>query len=120
MINDGEATPLQILEDGYSVEDGIRGIAPRRTNNKRTSSIIVRALRVSTAIVAVGALLLLMAGPSKRTTINSSRSSNVDGMVVVSSAINHLSTIEACYVAEGTFSGLSCKNSRAFGESTRP
>ena len=119
MINDGEATPLQILEDGYSVEDDSSGVAPRSTNNG-TSSSIVRVLRVSTAIVAVGALLLLMAGPSKRTTINSSRSSNVDSMVIVSSAINHLSTIEACYVAEGTFSGLSCKNSRAFGESTRP
>ena len=41
-INDGEATPLQISE-GASV-------APRSTNNKRTSSIIVRAMMVGTAI----------------------------------------------------------------------
>ena len=109
-INDGEATPLQIL-DGTSV-------APRSTKHKRTSSIIVRALMVGT-IVAVGALLL-MAGPSKMTTMN--KTSNVDGMVVVSSArfgdvdecrpktgTSH-DDIDPCVPQTGTFSGLSCKH----------
>ena len=76
-INDGEATPLQIPE-GTSV-------APRSTNNKRTSSSsIVRALMVGTAM-AVGALVLRMAGPAKMvTTMHKTR--NVDGMVVASGA----------------------------------
>ena len=99
-IEDGESTPLH--EGGYS-EDALS------TKNKRiSSSIIVRALMVGTT-VAVGALLV-MAGPLKMTTMNKSR--NVDGMIVVSSATSHLSESEACYVAEGTFSGLSCKNSK--------
>ena len=80
-INDGEATPLQIPE-GTSV-------APRSTNNKRTSSSsIVRALMVGTAM-AVGALVLRMAGPAKMvTTMHKTR--NVDGMVVVSSGATHV------------------------------
>ena len=107
-INDGEATPLQIPDDGDSVEDGT-SVAPSSTKNKRTSSIIVRTLLVGTA---VGALLLL-AGPSKMmTTMNKSR--NADGMMVASKiGLCSLAEVEEepCRVAEGTFSGVSCKGS---------
>ena len=65
---------------------------------------------VGTAM-AMGALVLWMASPAKRMTRNTT--SNVDGMVVVSSTTSHLSgEIEACYVAAGTFHGLSCKDSK--------
>ena len=92
-IENGESTPLQIPE-GTSV-------APSSTKNKHTSSIIVRALMVGTTVGA----LLLMAGHSKMTTMN--KTSNVDGMVVVSSTVK-------CTPATGTFSGLSCKNNKSF------
>ena len=102
-INDGEATPLQIPEDGDSV-DGAK-VDPR-TKKPTSSSTIVRALMVGTAVGA----LLLMAGPTKMTTMHNS--SNVDSMVVVSSATCRLSDIASCLVppAGEAFSGLSCKN----------
>ena len=93
-INDEESTPLKI-QGGYS--DDATGVAPSSTK-KPTSSTIVRALMVGTAVGA----LLLMAGPSKMTTLN--KSSNVDGMVIVSSLATR------CTPATDTFSGLSCKN----------
>ena len=97
-IEDGESTPLH--KGGYSEE------AP--STNKRTSSSIVRALLVGTA---VGALLLL-AGPSKATTRNTSRNV-VDGLVVDSSTATWPGNVHSkrCRVAEGTFSGVSCKGS---------
>ena len=92
-IEDGESTPLH--EGGYS-EDALS------TKNKRiSSSIIVRALMVGTTVGA----LLLMAGHSKMTM---NKTSNVDGMVVVSSKTTD---DHPCAPATGTFSGLSCKNS---------
>ena len=111
-IEDGESTPLH--EGGYSKD------APSM-KNKHTSAFIVCALMVGTA-VAVSALLL-MAGPSKMMTMNN-KSSNIDGMVVVSSATSRLSNDEdPCVVATGTFSGLSCKDSQGHcagpGESFR-
>ena len=109
-INDGEATPLQIPDDGYSTEC-TTAAAPSSTK-KPTSSTIVRALMVATA-VAVGTLLLL-AGPSKMTR---NSASHVDGMVVVSSRpgiCRITSDGGPCYVAEGTFSGLSCKNKHGY------
>ena len=103
-IEDGESTPLH--EGGYSEN------APSM-KNKYTSAFIVRALMVGTA-VAVGALLL-MAGHSKMTTMNNKSSNVVDGMVVVSSATSHLSDNEdPCVIATGTFSGLSCKDSKGY------
>ena len=102
-IEDGESTPLH--KGGYSEE------APSSTKNKRTSSSIVRALLVGTA-VAVGVLLLLT-GPSSKmmTTINTSRNV-VDGMVVSSTATQAGNDhVTRCRVAKGTFSGLSCKGS---------
>ena len=92
-INDGEATPLQISE-------GTSSVAPSSTKNKRTSSIIVRALMVGTTVGA----LLLMAGHSKMTM---NKTSNVDGMVVVSSKTTD---DHPCAPATGTFSGKSCKD----------
>ena len=56
--------------------------------------------------VAVGTLLLMMTGPSMMTM--KTRSSNVDGMVVVSSTATQDSS--GCAPATGTFSGLSCKD----------
>ena len=97
-IEDGESTPLH--EGGYSKE-------PLSTN-KRTSSIIVRAMMVGTAM-AMGALLL-MAGPSKIMTMH--QSNNVDGMVVVSSTTSPRSEIEACYVAVGNLMDWVVKTAR--------
>ena len=102
-INDEESTPLKI-QGGYS--DDATGVAPSSTK-KPTSSTIVRALMVGTAVGA----LLLMAGPSKMmTTMN--KSSNVDGMVVVSSTETSNDDFHECHVPpyEEAFSGLSCKN----------
>ena len=117
-INDEEVTPLKI-QGGYS--DDATGVAP--STKKRASSSIVRAMMVGTA-VAVG-VLLVMAGPSKMTTMN--KSSNVDGMVVVSSEPEPLSHCYSttCHVPPygEAFSGLSCKDSDGFcagpGESFR-
>ena len=81
-INDEESTPLKI-QGGYS--DDATGVAPSSTK-KRASSSIVRVMMVGTA-VAVG-VLLVMAGLSKMTTMN--KSSNVDGMVIVSSLATHV------------------------------
>ena len=102
-IKDGESTPLH---EGRCSADSTTSAAP--STKKRASSSIVRAMMVGTA-VAVGTLLL-MAGPSKRTTRNTS--SHVDGMVVVSSATEY----NACYdsPATVTFSGLSCKDSKGY------
>ena len=58
--------------------------------------------------VAVGTLLLMMTGPSMMTM--KTRSSNVDGMVVVSSTATQDSSGSGCAPATGTFSGLSCKD----------
>ena len=106
-INDGDATPLQILENGYSMEDGSSGVAPRRTNNTRTSSRIVRAvLVVGTAVVAVGALLLLLAGPSKMlTTMNASSCWN---------CVSPDPPPAECTPATGRFYSLSCKSSDGY------
>ena len=78
----GEALPLQV--GGHS--DTATTSAPI-TINKVAASAIVRALRMMVgAIVAVVVLLVLMlTDPSKRFLTNRSRS-NVDSMVVVSSA----------------------------------
>ena len=105
-INDEESTPLCKIQGGYS--DDATGVAPSSTK-KPTSSTIVRALMVGTAVGA----LLLMAGPSKMTTLN--KSSNVDGMVVVSSTAKS-KYYAPCHVPPygEAFSGLSCKDSRGY------
>jgi len=99
-IEDGEATPLQISE-GASV-------APSSTNNKRTSSIIVRALMVGTTLCA----LLLMAGHSKMTM---NKTSNVDGMVVVSEGSSSQETTDpngciSFYIGPGTGCDYMCQH----------
>ena len=98
-IEEGESTPLQ-NGGGYSSADRTTAAATPRTKHTRTSAGLLRAMMVGTTVGA----LLLMAGPSKMGTMN--KSSNVDGMVVVSSW--HLGT--DCAPATGTFSGLSCKD----------
>ena len=58
--------------------------------------------------------MLLMAGPSRMTTINSPNT--IDGMVVVSSTVMQASDDTPCLVppAGAAFSGLSCKNSHGY------
>ena len=111
-IEDGESTPLH--EGGCSA---VSTIAATPRTKKPTSSTIVRALMVGTA-VAVG-VLLLMAGPSSKmmTTMNKSR--NVDGMVVASGATQASTDAEditPCLVPPygEAFNGLSCKNEDGF------
>ena len=90
-IKDGESTPLQ--EGGYS-DDGTSTSAAPNTTNKHTRSAIIRALMVGTT---VGTLLLMMAGHSKMM----ARSSNVDGMVAVSSTARQPPGTPLALVASG-------------------
>ena len=86
-IEQGEAMPLQ--GGGHSATAPTS--APTRTmNNNRAASAIVRALRMLVgATVVMGALLVWMvAVHSNRILTNHSRS-NVDSMVVVSTAATH-------------------------------
>ena len=110
-IEDEESTPLH--DGGYSANSTT---AAALSTKKPTSSTIVRAMMVGATV----GVLLLMAGPSMMTM--NTRSRNVDGMVVVSSATSRLSD-EQCAPATGTFSGLSCQGSDGWcagaGESFR-
>ena len=94
-IEDGESTPLQ---GGHSDE----AISGHTSTNKRAVAAIVRAV-------------LLMADHSK---LMMNSSSNVDTMVVVSSAATQGTDITKCAPATGPFSGLSCKD--AFGYCAGP